>query len=104
MDVTEFAGDHCMAAACQWDDRTKRVALRSDEYSWCLGQLKMNYVLKILRKSLTALLFLAMCVTALLIVSVGVVVGGVFELGKAISHPMAKYGKTVPVVIADLDR
>jgi hypothetical protein len=61
----------------------------------------MNYVLKIVKKSLTALLFLAMCVTALLVVSVGVVVGGVFELAKAVSYPMTKLGKVAPVVSLD---
>jgi hypothetical protein len=53
----------------------------------------MKDVLKIVTKSLTALLFLAVCVTALVLVSVGVVVGGVFELGKVIAHPTVGFGK-----------
>jgi hypothetical protein len=58
----------------------------------------MNYVSIILRNCVTALLFVVMFVTALLVISVGVVVGGIFEVAKAVSHPMAKYGNAASVV------
>lgn len=58
----------------------------------------MNYLLKIVKSYFTALLFVAMFITALLAVSIGVVVGGIFELIKAVSHPMPKYGKAAPLV------
>jgi TM2 domain-containing membrane protein YozV len=59
---------------------------------------QMNYASKILRNCITSLLFVVMFVTALLVIAVGVVVGGFFEVAKVVSHPLAKYDRAAPVV------
>jgi|HubBroStandDraft_1064217.scaffolds.fasta_scaffold1128704_1 hypothetical protein len=63
---------------------------------------KLNFVLKILKSHLTAVLFVVMFITALLAVCAGVIIGGFFELGKAVANPSAKYTKATPLVDLEL--